>query len=74
MKRDANWAKEHKRYLVDPELIGWLWPWHYHQILRLLEKHDSKWVEKNRHRILPYVPLEKREWLHPDAAETELLV
>lgn len=56
-----NEARSLRRFVTDPYLIGWLWPWDHARIVKLLQEVDKRWFEKNHNRILPPVPIEKVE-------------
>jgi hypothetical protein len=54
-------ARSLRRFVTDPYLIGWLWPWDHARIVKLLQEVDKPWFEKNHNRILPPVPIQKVE-------------
>jgi hypothetical protein len=54
-------ARSLRRYVTDPYLIGWLWPWDHARIVKLLKEVDKSWFQKNQGRILPAVPISKVE-------------
>ena len=56
-----NEARSLRRFVTDPYLIGWLWPWGHARIVKLLQEVDKRWLEKSHNRILPPVPIEKVE-------------
>ncbi|MFN3643440.1 MAG: hypothetical protein ACK4TB_11030 [Gemmobacter sp.] len=56
-----NEARSLRRFVTDPYLIGWLWPWDHARIVKLLQEVDKRWFEKNHNRILPPVPIQKVE-------------
>ena len=56
-----NEARSLRRFVTDPYLIGWLWPWDHARIVKLLQEVDKQWFEKNQNRILPPVPIQKVE-------------
>ena len=54
-------ARSLRQYVIDPYLIGWLWPWDHARIVKLLQEVDRAWFHKNQDRILPPVPIQKVE-------------
>ena len=64
-------ARSYRQYLTNPYLVGWLWPSEHAKLVRFLRQHDKQWYEKNRSRILPFVPIQPVEWLHPDAKKED---
>lgn len=50
-----------RRFLTDPHLVGWYWPWQHRNAIKFLKKHDAEWLERNLHRILPAEPIQEYE-------------
>lgn len=54
------------RYLVDPELIGWLWPAEHSRLVAKLKRDHPEKAALIIPHILPPVPLSSGDELHPD--------
>lgn len=50
-------ARSLRKFVTDPHLIGWLWPWDHARIVKMLQEVDKVWFQKNQDRILPPVPI-----------------
>lgn len=70
LKREA---RSLRKFLTDPDLVGWFWPWQHAKAVAFLQRHDKAWFEKNRDKVLPPVPLKRFEATRV-ALESELLV
>lgn len=67
-KRARQWAKRHLdfRYLVDSDLVGWLWPWEYQKLVERMKAHNPVRYEALKGAILPVEATRQYEKLHPD--------
>ena len=54
-------ARSLRRFVTDPFLIAWLWPWDHAKAVKLIQEVDKAWYEKNHNRILPPVPIQQVE-------------
>jgi hypothetical protein len=54
-------ARSLRRFVTDPFLIGWLWPWDHAKAVKLIQEVDRAWYQKNHNRILPPVPVKQVE-------------
>lgn len=54
-------ARSMRKFVTDPHLIGWLWPWDHAKAVRLIQDVDKAWYQKNHNRILPPVPIQQVE-------------
>lgn len=54
-------ARSLRRFITDPFLIGWLWPWDHAKAVKLIQEVDKAWYDKNHNSILPPVPIQQVE-------------
>ena len=54
-------ARSLRRFVTDPFLLTWLWPWDHAKAVKLIQEVDKAWYEKNHNRILPPVPIQQVE-------------